>query len=412
MNTSVKASEIGIQLADQARKNAGYKNKYKIGLDEEGIYGEGLSEPTLKRFWKREEKIVLQAFQSICQKINIDWRIIVDWENDPSQWQMTTLKYQLTPSHTDGVGTLAIKIIENQVILASGSYDGTIHIWQINNDNFEHLQTLTEHQKDVSSLIFTDACLISGSYDQTIKIWNITSWKCIDTLENEKPIECLALTADDRYLFVSSCESSDIWLWDFQQKKCLNQLQEHKGGQLHHPNPNQPLLMAHGVLGLVPNYNTVISAGMDSQLIAWQISNQEDQVTAIPTLINAENLLKLKAITSLAISPDGKYLAVGENSLQITIWDITNKSLIYNTQGKHDFPNILALAYHPTEKMLASACFDRQTPIIRLWNPENGDIIKTLIHSDFDPIRSLVFSPDGKMLIAGDEKGHIFLWGV
>jgi WD40 repeat protein len=407
----VKLSDEGKILADKARKQAGFTNKQKLYKDKEDGLPNGLSLGTVKRFW-RQESISIDSFIIICKAIKIDdWCSLIDWRNDTKNWKTAELKDELNPYHHQGVGALAVMTNNNEIILASGSYDSTINIWKIKGDRVTHLKTLAEHKKDVSSLIFIENQLISGSYDRTIKTWNTASWECIDTIENghNSEIECLALTTDDQYLFVSSCNSLEIylWVWDLNPKKLLYKLQEHKTGRLY------PSTIANAVLGLVVNHNTVISSGMDGRLISWQISNEGDKVIVIPTLINDENSLELRAITSSAISPDREYLAVGENSKQITIWDIAKKSLVYNTQGKHDFPNILALAYHPTGKILASASFDADNPIIRLWNPHNGDIVTTLTtYSHSSPIRSLIFSPDGKMLIAGDEEGHIFLWGV
>jgi len=60
--------------------------------------------------------------------------------------------------------------------LASGSYDDTIKIWDL--DTKKCIATLEGHRHVVTSLCWTGKYLVSGSYDKTIKIWDIVSgWR-------------------------------------------------------------------------------------------------------------------------------------------------------------------------------------------------------------------------------------------
>ena len=58
-------------------------------------------------------------------------------------------------------------------ILASGSYDKTIKLWNI--ETKTEIANLLGHEDYVISVAFTNtgAILASGSYDKTIKLWNI-----------------------------------------------------------------------------------------------------------------------------------------------------------------------------------------------------------------------------------------------
>jgi WD40 repeat protein len=59
-------------------------------------------------------------------------------------------------------------------ILAAGSDDGAIYIWQANNGTL--LKKLEGHTNTTTSLAFTPdgKLLISSSYDGTIRLWGIT----------------------------------------------------------------------------------------------------------------------------------------------------------------------------------------------------------------------------------------------
>jgi WD40 repeat protein len=70
------------------------------------------------------------------------------------------------------------------------------------------------------------------------------------------------------------------------------------------------------------------------------------------------------AVTSLAYSPDSKFLATGETSTEVELWDAATGELIQTYAG----------------------------------------------HSD--TVRSVSFSPDGKKLASGSADGTVMLWDV
>ncbi|MBG1259902.1 protein kinase domain-containing protein [Nostoc commune] len=79
MATSVKASEEGISVINQARIKKGW-NKTEPALSQIT----GVSASTLKRFWVRES-IQQKNFIEICKAFDIqDWEKIVDWKTEDS----------------------------------------------------------------------------------------------------------------------------------------------------------------------------------------------------------------------------------------------------------------------------------------------------------------------------------------
>ena len=71
----------------------------------------------------------------------------------------------------------------------TGSDDKTIKLWK-NEINFK---TLEEHAHSVRTFCqINKSYFASGSFDYTIKIWEIDSWKCVQTLYgHELNIICL-----------------------------------------------------------------------------------------------------------------------------------------------------------------------------------------------------------------------------
>ena len=64
-------------------------------------------------------------------------------------------------------------LVLNDSILATGSQDNTIKLWNLNSRSL--ITSLKGHSKEVSALVLLDdGRLASGSMDETIKIWKIT----------------------------------------------------------------------------------------------------------------------------------------------------------------------------------------------------------------------------------------------
>ena len=108
-------------------------------------------------------------------------------------------------------------------------------------------------------------------------------------------------------------------------------------------------------------------------------------------------------ISSLAISPNGKILAVGiANDGSVRLWAIENirpeyEVTIFPAHGDKVFGyDVLGLAFSPDGKLVASCGFDGK---VIVWDVATGKMIKKF--DVRDSVFEVVFSPDGKTLIAG-----------
>jgi WD40 repeat protein len=130
------------------------------------------------------------------------------------------------------------------------------------------------------------------------------------------------------------------------------------------------------------------------------------------TLYNDNSLKEIFAFDTgafhrcLVFSPKGRWLASGTTDGNLYVWDMTEKSLIYNFQADGD--PFLSLAFSPDSTILAASSMDRH---IRLWSLDSGEQLNTFTAIQ-DPIQSLSFSPDGALLYAWAFKESIQVWRV
>ena len=128
-----------------------------------------------------------------------------------------------------------------------------------------------------------------------------------------------------------------------------------------------------------------------------------------------------RAVTSMAFSPDGETLAIGDDDGEIVLWDVaTSKELghplePFRAEGlaKVGQGGVFSLAFSPKGDTLASG--DGNGDVVR-WDVATGqEIGRPLNRSDSVvpvAVGALAFSPDGKILASGNDVGDVVRWDL
>jgi WD40 repeat protein len=110
---------------------------------------------------------------------------------------------------------------------------------------------------------------------------------------------------------------------------------------------------------------------------------------------------------SLAFSPDGKTLAVSDDS-GIRLWNIATRKITETlTDGPQRSLGVAAVAFSPDGKTLVTA--DRNG-YAYLWHTSTYTRFATLHQQGFKTINGVAFSPDGKYVAEANDDGRSYVW--
>jgi len=267
--------------------------------------------------------------------------------------------------------------------LASGSEDGVIRIWDL--ENYQSINVIKGHKKAVNCLRFSPNgnYFASASWDKTIKLWDFQTCNEIATLTGHSDsVEILDISMDSMIL-ASGSNDQTVRLWDCKKMQHV-----------------------HTFDNFSDNIRSLCFSPDGLQLAAgsWDIVQLWDVLSK--KQIHIFKGQTRNYISALAISPDGLTLAAGSHDKSVRLLDMTSKKQALKLQGH--LRRINCVAFSPDNLTLASGSHDKQ---VKLWNVKTGKEINGLsVHKDF--VSAVAFSPDGMMLASASHDTHIRLWQI
>ena len=288
---------------------------------------------------------------------------------------------QTLSGHSDYVFSVAFS--PDGKVLASGSYDNTIKLWEVKTGRL--INTLTGHSDSVSSVAFSPdgQVLASGSLDKTIKLWEVATGRKINSLSGHSHWVYSVAFSPDGQVLASGSHDKTIKLWEVATGRKINTLTGH----------SYPV----GSVAFSP----------DGQVLASRSSDKTIKLREVKTgrLINTLSGHS-HTVMSVAFSPDGRVLASGSFDKTIKLWKVKTGREINSLSGHSHY--VYSVAFSPDGQVLASGSWDKT---IKLWEVKTGRETHTLTgHSYY--VMSVAFSPDGKVLASGSQDKTIKLWVV
>lgn len=272
---------------------------------------------------------------------------------------------------------------------------GAVILWEVGAN--EPVATLQWHREAVLSVAFSprDGLLATGSRDGMIAIWDVSRglWDAVLGVREHswragaEGIGSLAFSADGNYL-ASASENEPIKLWNCSTWQAERNISANRQGRcqaLFSPDGNR--------LGAV-----------------WQ-SRGAAMLWGAPKW---EECLQLRLRTEedredhgLAFSPDGGRVAILSVN-EARIWDIDSCQILTSFHAAKS----QAIAWSPSGKLLATCGAEAAgNATIRLWDADTA-VEHDQLAGTRSPVAAVAFSPDGRFLAGGSQDGAVHLWAM
>lgn len=346
------------------------------------------------------------------------WQIGVNWKN---------MRYSLNifKGHSNGVTCLQIW---DDTTLATGSYDNTIKIWDL--ETGQEVRTLTGHTRGIRSLQMDDNKLLSASLDGTVKVWNWRTGKCLRTLSshsdgvisvhfqddvlasgsidhsirvyNFKTGTTFSLNHHDDWVnnvkvdmvsrtLLSASDDCTIGLWDLDTREIIRVFEGHVGhvqqvfGLPSDFEPDEdPSTAAQD-----PVETSSVASGHSSSPVAGTTSDVELRATYGPGFVDC---------------PDrplpARYILSGGLDASLKLWDTSNGSVVRNQWGHLE--GIWSVECDSL-RMVTGA----NDSLVKTWDPRSGRCTGTFA-GHTGPVTSVAVSD--ALMASGSEDGEVRLY--
>jgi WD40 repeat protein len=284
--------------------------------------------------------------------------------------------------HTSRVTSLAFS--PDGRTLASTSLDHTVRLWEVTTG--KQRSTLKGHPGGAFAVAYSPngRLLASGGNDGVLRLWDVPN-RARNPLERKGgSVICLSFSPDDTTLAIMGTwgggPTGELWLWNV------------RAGKGRFP------LWGHAAFVTSVSFSAggrMLAGGdWDGVVTVWEVASGK---------VRASFKREGGFVRAVAFLPGSDLLAAGGYDGTVRLWDVRTRRRRAALTGHVGCVNCLASA----GKLLASAGDDGT---IRLWDTATDK--QSLILKLGGHASSLEFSPDGKLLAAGDGVGTICLWSV
>ena len=244
--------------------------------------------------------------------------------------------------------------------------------------------TLVGHVDSVQSLAFIQngKILASASADGIIKLWKTETGELTKTLHSQQNRAGLISASPDGNLLATISTNNTISVWDASSNAEVAKLVGHSD------NINQIIISS--------DQKRLASISDDRTAIVWSI----DQKSII------YQFRYLQKLTSVAFSPNGKWLATGDETGEVKYWALSNGTELAKFRAHNK--DVTSIVYSPDGKWLATGGVEN---FLKLWSVGLTEEDRSMRDAP-DSVRNILFSSDNNWLLVLGSGQSIAMWNI
>lgn len=287
--------------------------------------------------------------------------------------------YNRLTGHEASIKSIAF-LPASAVFFTSGS-DGKILRWDMNG-NIRSSRTLMSNPINRCMAVSPNGrWLANATLTSSIQLFNLNNSETNPELlqAHKNWVTALAFSPDNRGLYSASNDRTIIY-WDI----------VNRNNSVFVTLPNTVVRC----LAVTPEY--IYGGTEDGRLIRWNVNTKDETI-----LFRSDK----NTISGIAINSAQNRLAFVDKNGSLRILDLRNNSVV-RTVMAHS-ARIVDVKFSYDDKQIATASFDKT---IKIWDATNLSNRPVSITRHNEWVLAVAFSPDGKFLISGDEKGMLYYW--
>jgi predicted Zn finger-like uncharacterized protein len=348
-----------------------------------------------------------------------DGRVVVSGSGDHSLrlWEVASGRCLCTfEGHANVVSTVSFS--PDGRLIISGSEDGTLRLWDLATERT--IQIFKGHDDSVNSASFSPDGRLVLSGGQTLRLWEVTTGRTLRKFEGHTSfVESVSYSPDGRLAL--SAGDKTIRLWEVATGRCLRTLEGHS----EHVNS----------VTFSPDGRFAVSGSVDKTLRLWEVATGVPQGTIFccPETSQAltQRVNRIVELQSAAMSrlqngrPDEAYRIIAE-AMSLPGYarsrELIELRLEAGGRGQavalfaawhcrtfegHTFA-VRSVTFSPDGRLALSGGWDTT---LRLWEVATGRCLRTF-EGHKNMVQSVSYSPDGRMVLSADWDKVLRLWEV